>query len=49
MQLEEASKLVADEVMQGVEDVAEIHDMQVTLRTDELAHSIRQLKVSFED
>ncbi|KAM3724476.1 DNA replication licensing factor [Dirofilaria immitis] len=42
--LEEAARLVADEVMQGVEDVAEIHDIQVTLRTDELAHSIRQLK-----
>lgn len=32
--------------MQGVEDVAEIHDIQVALRTDELAQSIRQLKVS---
>ncbi|KAK6100641.1 DNA replication licensing factor mcm5-A [Brugia pahangi] len=41
---EEAAKLVADEVMQGVEDVIEIHDIQVTLRTNELAHSIRQLK-----
>uniref|UniRef100_A0A915PJE3 DNA replication licensing factor MCM5 n=1 Tax=Setaria digitata TaxID=48799 RepID=A0A915PJE3_9BILA len=42
--LEEAAKLTADEVMQGVEDVSEIHDIQVTLRTDELATSIRQLK-----
>ncbi|VDK78082.1 unnamed protein product [Litomosoides sigmodontis] len=42
--LEQAAKLVADEVMQGVEDVTEIHDIQVTLRTGELAHSIRQMK-----
>lgn len=47
LQLEQAAKLVADEVMQGVEDAAEIHDIQVTLRTGELAHSIRQMKVGY--
>ncbi|VDM97779.1 unnamed protein product [Thelazia callipaeda] len=42
--LEEAAKLVADEVMQGVEDAPEIHDIQVTLRSEKLPSSIRQLK-----
>lgn len=42
--LEEAGKLVAEEVVEGVEDVAEIREVQVSLRSDEAATSIRQLK-----
>lgn len=36
---------MAEEVVEGVEDVAEIHEVQVSLRSDEAATSIRQLKV----
>ncbi|VDN24819.1 unnamed protein product [Gongylonema pulchrum] len=42
--LEEAGKLTADEAMESAAKGIEIHDVQVTLQSNEVAASIRQLK-----
>uniref|UniRef100_A0A183E5E0 DNA replication licensing factor MCM5 n=1 Tax=Gongylonema pulchrum TaxID=637853 RepID=A0A183E5E0_9BILA len=46
--LEEAGKLTADEAMESAAKGIEIHDVQVTLQSNEVAASIRQLKVKID-